>query len=224
MKKKQMTLIALLVFAAAGIFGQTGETALVRSLVGTVEMKAPGKTEWEPVRSGQLLSVDAMISTGFKSTATLVLGDSVLLVRPLTRLSIIGLTRVSGDERVELNLLAGRVRAEVKPPSGMGIDFSIRSPTVTASVRGTVFEIDTLNLAVEEGTVDFAGISGAAVRVDAGGTSYVEEDRGRPVSPVETAAASLKPELPPGAGEAIGVNEAAPEREKLPEFSVTVTF
>jgi hypothetical protein len=216
------------VFAAAGLFGQTGETALVRELIGTVEMRAPGGTEWEPVRSGQRLPVDTVISTGFRSTVNLVLGDSVLTVRPLTRIAIAGISRRREGDRVDLNLRAGRIRADVKPPPGGTLDFSVRSPIATASVRGTVFELDTLNLFVSEGTVEFTGTSGAAVLVDSGGSSFVDGAAGRPVSPAETAAAELRPELPAGAGTAIPVNEPAAgglaAQTPSSELGVTVTF
>jgi hypothetical protein len=209
---------------SAGVFGQGEETAVVRELAGTVEMKGPGKAEWEPVRVGQRLTADTLISTGFRSTAVIVLGESVLTVRPLTRLSISGISRLEAGDRVDLNLRAGRVRAEVKPPAGGRVDFSIRSPMVTASVRGTVFEFDPLNLQVSEGTVEFRGASGTAVVVDRGGTSFVDGEGGRPVSPVETAAAAVRPELPQGAEAAIAVNEITPERDGPAELSVSVEF
>jgi hypothetical protein len=217
-------IVCVCVFAAAEVFGQTAEMAVVRELVGTVEMKAPGKAEWEPVRPGQRLSADTLISTGFKSTANIVLGDSVLTVRPLTRLSITEISRHAEGDRVDLNLRAGRVRAEVKPPSGRSVDFSIRSPAITASVRGTVFELDPLNLRVSEGTVEFSGASGAAVLVDSGGSSFVDGSGGRPVSPAEAAVAGLRPELPQGAEAAIPVNEVTPERGVSPGLGVSVSF
>jgi hypothetical protein len=225
-KKNVTKWMVLPVFAcaAAGLFGQEAGTALVRELAGTVEMKAPGKAEWEPVRPGQRLPAETLISTGFKSTVNIVLGDSVLTVRPLTRLSITEISRREEGDRVDLNLRAGRIRAEVKPPSGRNLDFVIRSPSVTASVRGTVFEIDPLNLRVSEGTVEFSGASGAAVLVDTGGSSFVEESGSRPVSPVEVAVAALRPELPQGAGSAIPVNEITPERDIPSELSVSVSF
>jgi hypothetical protein len=107
----------------------------------------------------------------------------------------------------------------------MNVDFTVRGPSITASVRGTVFEIDPLNIEVNEGTVEFAGASGAPVPVDAGGASFAEWSTGRPVSPAATAAARLRPALPPGAEAAVPVNGAAPEQDAaLPEFSVSVSF
>jgi hypothetical protein len=95
---------------------------------------------------------------------------------------------------------------------------------VSASVRGTIFEFDTFNLLVDEGTVEFSGASGASVLVDSGGSSFLDEDTRRPASPAETAAAELRPYLPMGAEAVINVTGALPEKESSPEFSVTITF
>jgi hypothetical protein len=201
--------------AAAGLFGQAAETALVRDAAGVVEMKLPGRTEWEPVRAGQRLPRDTVISTGFKSRAVVVLGNSTLMVHPLTRVSVAALFHDGNREEVRLDLRIGRVRADVKPPAGNKVNFVVRSTIGTASVRGTVFEFDTLNLAVSEGTVEFAGSSGTPVLVDAGGATFVDGVTGRPAPPAETAAAALRPELPPGAEAAVttGGTTAKPRGE-----------
>jgi ferric-dicitrate binding protein FerR (iron transport regulator) len=86
----------------------------------------------------------------------------------------------------------------VAPPPGGTIDFTVRSPSVTASVRGTVFDFDTVNISVEEGTVAFAGQDGRAAPVRAGEASFVDEVGGRTESSRETAAADLTPALPAG--------------------------
>jgi hypothetical protein len=224
------TIMAILwMLAAAGLFAQAAETALVREMAGTVEMKLPGRPEWEAVRAGQRLPRDALVSTGFKSQAVIVLGNSTLTVRPLTRVSIAGLFRDGNREDIALNLRAGRVRADVKPPAGGRTGFVVRSSIGTASVRGTVFEFDAFNLSVGEGTVEFAGASGAPVLVDAGGSSFVDGVTGRAAPPAETAAAGLKPGLPPGTeAAAVTVRETAPARtapapSSFPGLGVTVT-
>jgi hypothetical protein len=222
----KVIVVFLCVLAAPGLFGQTPETetALVREFTGTVEVKVPGQGEWEPVRRGQRLPGDTLISTGFRSQALLDLGNSTLTVRSLTRLSITELFRAENSENVKLNLRTGRVKADVKPPAGGRIDFSVRSPGVTASVRGTVFEFDTLNLSVSEGTVEFLGASGAPVLVDGGGSSFADESTGRPAPPLEVAAAELTPDLPPGAEMVIPVNEDPPERRDTSEVTVGLAF
>jgi hypothetical protein len=71
----------------------------------------------------------------------------------------------------------------------------VQSPTATASVRGTVFEFDTVNLKVEEGTVSFSGVDRPAVYVTAGQSSSPDPTSGRTVAPVETAP-TRSPPLP----------------------------
>jgi len=194
---KFLLITALIFFLAApGLFAQNAAQAVIRELSGTVELKQPGATAWQPATRGQTLTGDTVVSTGFRSNAIIALGNSMLTVQPLTRLTLAELSRAQNVERVEINLTTGRVRAEVKPPVGSRADFTISSPSATASVRGTTFEFDTINLTVSEGTVSFAGASGVPVIIDAGGLSSVDERSGRAASAVETLLAELKPALP----------------------------
>jgi hypothetical protein len=77
------------------------------------------------------------------------------------------LTRVSGKDEVLVDLRVGRIRAVVNPPRNGRVDFTVRSPVATASVRGTVFDFDTVNLNVYQGEVDFSASPGAAMPVNA---------------------------------------------------------
>jgi hypothetical protein len=181
---------------------------VIRDLRGTVEVKGPGAPGWQAAAVGQELGGDTLVSTGFKSEALLDLGNSTLLVRPLTRLSLGELESAAKGERVELGLRAGRIRAEVKAPVGGKVEFTVRSPIATASVRGTVFEFDTVNLKVEEGTVSFAGADRTAVYVGAGQSSAPDPASGRTAAPVETAAALTPP--PPAGVEDTAVPAALP--------------
>ena len=182
--------------AVSGIVAQNAPGAMIRDMAGTVELKQPGSTVWQAAVRGQALTGDTTISTGFKSTAIIVLGDSLLTVQPLTRLTIEQLSRSANNDRIELNLRAGKVRVEVKAQTGYKTDFTVRSTSAVASVRGTTFEFDTLNIVVSEGTVTFAGASGAPVFVDGGGRSYADEHSGQATSREETYMAELKPDLP----------------------------
>jgi hypothetical protein len=189
----------LLIVLAACSFTLWAQEAKILEAIGTVEIKAPGSVEWLPARVGDTIAKNGAISTGFKSTARLSLGNSTITVRPLTRLSLEELTASQGAEQVELNLRAGRVRAEVNRPSnGNDVNFSVRSPSATASVRGTVFEFDGVNLDVIDSTVELSGSNGKRVIVDTGGSSYVNETTGQAAPPLEMAAADLTPDLPPG--------------------------
>lgn len=170
--------------------------AVLKTVTGKVEIKTPGKN-WAPAAAGAKLTKDTAISTGFKSVAVVVLGDSTLIVKPLTRLTLEEIVRQEGSEKVQLYLLAGRVRADVKPPAGGKTDFSVKSPTATASVRGTSFTFNGWNLDVREGGVRFTNPAGQSFLVSAGDSSFLDAD-GNPEDPAQIAAALSTLPLPPG--------------------------
>jgi hypothetical protein len=149
---------------------------------------------------GSRIEKNTLISTGFRSTAVIILGESVITVRPVTRLSLEEIIKEQDKEQVSVYLQTGRVRADVKPPTGGNVDFTIKSPSVTASVRGTSFEFDTENLQVDEGRVQYSLTNGskASASVSAGGRSYVDETKNTVISPFEAATEVLLPARPFG--------------------------
>jgi hypothetical protein len=165
--------------------------AYIREFSGTVEVKAPGASAWRAARIGERISLDTLISTGFRSTARIDVGDSTVLVRPLSRLSLEGLQTIQNTESVRLYVETGRVRAEVTPPSGGTIDFAVRSPMVSASVRGTSFAFDGVNVNVDEGTVYFTGGDGIGVYVGAGRQAVSDPETGRTTGAAELFQAEL---------------------------------
>jgi len=194
---KRILAISILLAAAVLAAAQAAAPlAVIRQVAGTVEIKAPGK-DWVPARAGAALTKDTLISTAFKSVAVISVGTSTLTVKPLTRLSLEEIARLEGSETVRLALLSGRVRAEVKPPAGGKTDFTVKSPTATASVRGTGFDQDPVNLDVDDGNVEFTGPDGLPVQVGAGQSSTVGEDGGA-VPPKDMPDQALSP--PPPAG------------------------
>lgn len=194
---KRILAISILLAAAVLAAAQAAAPlAVIRQVAGTVEIKAPGR-DWVPARAGAALTKDTLISTAFKSVAVISVGTSTLTVKPLTRLSLEEIARLEGSESVRLALLSGRVRAEVKPPAGGKTDFTVKSPTATASVRGTGFDQDPVNLDVDDGNVEFTGPDGLPVQVGAGQSSTVGEDGGA-VPPKDMPDQALSP--PPPAG------------------------
>jgi hypothetical protein len=73
------------------------------------------------------------------------------------------------------------------------VEFTVRSPIATASVRGTVFDFDTDNRRVDEGTVSISGTDSTAVYVAAGQSSSPDPVSGKTAAPVETAVAMTPP-------------------------------
>jgi len=189
-----------LLFAA--IFIITGlcvsaQNAVIEHLTGTVEIKHPGENSFKSANSGDTLFNETVISTGFKSFAIVKVGSTTITVRPLTFLSLTEIQKSAETETLNVNLHAGRVRVDVKPPAGMKASTTIKSPTSTASVRGTSFEFDTENLYVSEGTVSFLGNRGQNIFVSAGESSHVEQTRCAS-NPRDKRNAALMPPSPVG--------------------------
>jgi hypothetical protein len=197
---KRNILIVFALFCAAQAFAQNG---VIKEFTGTVELKRTGQADFVPAKAGDTVTKDTVISTGFKSTALVSVGNTVLTVRPLTRLTLAEISASANSETLDINLQTGRVRVDVKPPAGSRVNTTVSSPTVTASVRGTSFEFDTQRLNVLEGTVVFAGKQGGVMLVSTGSTSEVK-DNGAVADPIETYAAELLP--PPIAGSDSGFN------------------
>jgi hypothetical protein len=150
------------------------QNAVIKDLFGTVELKPAGAAAFIPATAGAQVMPDTVISTGFKSTALVEVGSAVIAVRPLTRLTLTEISASYGAENLNVNLQAGRVRVDVNPPAGAKASLTIVSPIATASVRGTSFYFDTMNVSVREGTVAFKGSKGYTVQVGAGSFSGVD--------------------------------------------------
>ncbi|MFP3043745.1 FecR family protein [Treponema primitia] len=198
----------------------SAQTAFIRDLTGTVEVKLPGSAEWTLALIGQGIENQTVISTGFKSTARIGLGNSVLTVQPLTRLTLEQIQEAASTEQVKLYLQTGRVRADVTPPSGGKVDFTVRSPSVTASVRGTSFEFDGQRLWVEEGRVHVSGGDGTGVYVGAGHAVVSNIETGRTTTAAETMREELTPPIPVGIGTAPAIPAASVPDQEPGDFGV----
>jgi hypothetical protein len=186
----------LLLFFAGVWSAQTLEARFLE-VTGTVETREASSGGWSRAAPGGLIGRNTVISTGLKSSAVIALGSSRLEVRPLTMLTLEELTQRGNAEETTLYLRTGRVRASVTPPTGRSVDFTVGSPTVTASVRGTSFEFDGRRLQVENGQVLLAGTGGQRIYVAEAQQSYVDENnQNRIVPPFEAEAALLRPVIP----------------------------
>ena len=141
--------------------------ARIQSVTGSVYIMN-GDGVWDEGVEGMIVQPGYTVSTGFDSTASISMGDSTLIVSPVSRLTIDELTRVNGTVSTDLFLHLGRVRAEVHSAEGLKNDFRLRSTASTASVRGTEFEYDGKNLYVDEGDVALTNLIGQAHSVREG--------------------------------------------------------
>jgi len=193
--KKTFLLVVLL---SAIVFGVSAQSGVIQELTGDVELKPSGAAAFSAAAVGDEVARDTIVSTGFKSAAVITIGSSTITVRPLTRLSLAEIQSASGSESLNVNLQAGRVKVDVNPPAGTRANMVIQSPGATASVRGTSFEFDTVNLSVLEGRVAFGGASSGVVAIVQRGESSFVGTEGQPVNPVEIINTALLPSAPVG--------------------------
>jgi hypothetical protein len=214
---KKAVVMAVMLAAGMALFGQT---ARIVDLRGTVEIKTSGASAWRAAVEGESLELETLVSTGFRSSAQIRVGNSTIQVKPLTRLSLEELASAAESERVSVYLRTGRVRANVNPVSSQRrTDFTVRAPTATASVRGTAFEFDTMNLSVTEGVVEFSGNDRAVVYVAEGQSSAPDPVSGRVVAAVDSVEAQAAP-APAGAEDLAALPPLIPG--SVPQATVNV--
>jgi hypothetical protein len=160
---KRIGLIAVFVIVSAVFV--TAQEAVFSEINGKVEYQLAGG-EWQSAKLGDKVGKGSMVSTGFKSSAVLKVDATSISLKPITRLSLEELLKTQGGTSTQLFLLAGRVKADVPPQPGQTTDFRVNSPTATASVRGTSFEFDGVNLVVDRGVVK---LGAPTPRIIAGG-------------------------------------------------------
>ena len=178
-KKILLTTILLCFVLVSYSFAQT---AKVKSVTGKVEYSTDG-TSWSAVKENMSLAKGTIISTSFKSTAVIVINDSLLHVKPLTRMSLDELTKTQDEVQTELNLVSGKVQVEVKPRAKQEVvNFTVKSAVATASVRGTGFVFDGTNLLVNHGNVALQSRTGFTRSVLGGEFSQVSS-RGKVSTP-----------------------------------------
>jgi hypothetical protein len=184
--KRGLFFLLLLAVTVVCVFSQNARrtTGVIRELTGDVELKRTETSAFIKAKMGDTVAADTVVSTGFKSTAIIQVGSSSIMVRPLTRLSLAEIQSVSDTETLNMKLQTGRVKVDVKPPAGTKANVTVQGPSATASVRGTSFEFDTLNLKVGEGMVAFNGNKGKEVIIPAGMASSIDAD-GKAIDPLD---------------------------------------
>lgn len=139
----------------------------LKNIKGKVEVKQLGKS-WLAATEGMKIDKLATLSTGFDSTAVLVIDQNTIKLDPITRLTVDKIIEKAQTTSTSLHLRVGKVTAEVKTATGAKQDFKVTSPYSTASVLGTEFTFDGINLSVKKGRVRF--IPGRPKRdIDMGG-------------------------------------------------------
>jgi len=167
---KRLVILFLVFLIPIYIFGQNG---VITQINGTVELKHSGSDNYVIANVGNTVNNDTIIFTGVRSSAIIQIGNTYITVRPITRLTLREIHSSSNEETLNVSLQTGRLRVDVSPPAGTRSFTTIQTPSATASVRGTVFNIDTRTLMVEQGSVSYKGNRGYAIQANAGTISTV---------------------------------------------------
>ena len=129
---KKIFLILVLSCLVFSVFALDG---VVVDVIGKVE-KQNGDS-WITLKKGDILVPGDVVSTGFKSEAILSIGESTVTVRALTRLTIEQLYEKNKNHVSSVYLDTGSICADIKPVENKRVGFTVKTPAVTASVRGT---------------------------------------------------------------------------------------
>jgi len=184
-------LLFITIFIATGFYA-FAQDAFIDELTGTVGIKQPKDESFRTANKGDKLFKDTIIQTSFRSIAIIKIGSTTLTVRPITTLSLTEIQKLEETETLNINLQAGRVRVDVKPPAGAKAHATFTSPSSVASVRGTSFEFDINTLYVNEGAVSYIGNKGQSILIRAGESSHVEWT-GQVSNPLDEKRANLMP-------------------------------
>src|SRR4030042_1373713 len=123
--KRSMTILFLSLALVSSLSAQL--KAVVKEISGKVEIK-PAEGAWRSAKAGVILGQGYSISTGFDSMAVLEIGQSVLRVRPLTRMRLEELVQKEGTVSTGLSPRGGKVKAEVKTATNVPQKFTLRGP------------------------------------------------------------------------------------------------
>ena len=168
---------AALIFAAATFAAADDLSATVVKITGKATIQKGD--DWAALAQGQVLPIGATVSTGFRSELQLKIGPSTVTVKALSRLTVKDLALTGTAAKTDLYLAVGKIDAEVNKSEAVTEQkFTVGSPVSTASVRGTSFSFDGINLRVGRGIVDFSDLRGNVVRVPVGESARAIQSKG----------------------------------------------
>lgn len=149
------------------IFPLMAIDAEIISVHGKVEIKQGAS--WRPAKKGEKIPAGSMIATGFRSELSLKIDGSLIRVEQLTRLKIEQIAKKEEAVSSEVHLNMGSIKANVKPASTKKVEFKVKTPVATASVRGTSGIIDSDGTLIgTTGQWAYTNLKGETTAVNAG--------------------------------------------------------
>jgi len=154
-------------------------SASVVDIKGKVQIELPGKAPSSPAL-GQVLPAETAINTGSGKILLRLEDESQILVHSNTH---VVLKQPSPASWQRLQLLLGKIKAEIQKRTGGSPPFQVGTPSAVITVRGTTFYLrvdkhKSTRVDVEEGVVELQNLKGIgkSVQVKAGFSSNVKED------------------------------------------------
>jgi hypothetical protein len=124
---------------------------------------------WRTVAAGDTIYADERIVTGSNARVLLSIGPDTVRLSGYTNVKLESI-RGSESEETRVEIAAGSLRAKVRTagPERNRDRFTVQSPLATASVRGTDFDFNGVELMVYEGDVSLLNGLGQHHSVRAG--------------------------------------------------------
>jgi len=177
-------LIVLFALMTQSLFLVT-RVAHTRWARGNVQVQRSNGSAWAPVLGGTPIKVGDVLSTGADGRAEFAWADGTRwVVEPNTRLKVLRAGRASwrGGEQTQFKLEQGKMWVRVAKMLGAGSGFSVETPDARATVRGTVWSIETgqgkTRVGVWRGFVDVSDPSGGAAKRISPGTDALVSAQG----------------------------------------------
>lgn len=177
MHSRTLRILAVLVMGACAWSSAWAAeyTVVLAELKGKVEVQR-GTAAWEPAVAGSRLAEGDTIHTGFKARAALGFPDGSLVeVQSMTLLALDKINVSGLSTRSRLLLKTGEVKAQVDRLPGARGDFQVKTPTTTASVRGT--EINRISYDEGSGTQIRMGGHGLLAVLTPQGRTFLQANR-----------------------------------------------
>lgn len=184
-----MTKFAFVLLALAAPLCAEDLSILVTKVERKVEVSR-ADAGWEPATAGMKLVPGDRIHTGFKAVCAVKFPDgSALDVQPMSLVMLQKLDDGQGHLRSRVWLRLGEVSAQVNRSTGASADFNVKTPTTTASVRGT--KINRISYQCGTGTIVEMGSHGllevgnfkGRVHLPPNTTTQVTDYRATPYTP-----------------------------------------
>ncbi len=217
MKKVLVVLLVLVVAVGAFLYFPRGgaleavNAAVLSVLNGDVDAQR-GNAEFAPALDGDVFANGDVVRSDEKGRAVLTFFDgSTLSMEPGSRVKVLALARDGADGiQASIEQSLGRTWASVEKLKTPNSKFEIKTPGMTAIVRGTTFETivvttpdgkTTTTIKTGEGEVVAQAVAGGEVRVPAGTQVEVKQDQ---PAPPAAAPQPPTPKLTFGAAAGIG--------------------